>query len=186
MQRETDGTRLAYVTFKDSQGADTAVLLSGATIADFSVSITLVENYNLPPEAISLRLVNPIACSQLYLYICLSSRKIFTLELLMICECSGIVLTECELVLSYVLMRVMAIHRISDFKNTKCFCFLLFLASTFWNMEFFLVYWLLLLSLERSISEVTLEQMSSLFGSFSILPSKGVTTGMKKKFEHMI
>ncbi|KAG7987983.1 hypothetical protein I3843_03G162300, partial [Carya illinoinensis] len=123
MQRETDGTRLAYVTFKDSQGADTAVLLSGATIADFSVSITLVENYNLPPEAISLRLVNPIACSQLYLYICLSSRKIFTLELLMICECSGIVLTECELVLSYVLMRVMAIHRISDFKNTKCFCF---------------------------------------------------------------
>ncbi|KAG6642028.1 hypothetical protein CIPAW_09G115100 [Carya illinoinensis] len=83
-------------------------------------------------------------------------------------------------------MRVMAIHRIFDFKNTKCFCFLLFLASTFWNMEFFLVYWLLLLSLERSISEVTLEQMSSLFGSFSILPSKGETTGMKKKFEHMI
>ncbi|KAF5450300.1 hypothetical protein F2P56_030665 [Juglans regia] len=56
MQRETDGTQLAYVTFKDSQGADTAVLLSGATIADLSVSITLVENYNLPPAAIPLRL----------------------------------------------------------------------------------------------------------------------------------
>ncbi|KAF5442196.1 hypothetical protein F2P56_034883 [Juglans regia] len=32
-------------------------------------------------------------------------------------------------------------------------------------------------SLERSISEVTLERMSSLFGSFSILPSKGETKG---------
>ncbi|XP_059447199.1 binding partner of ACD11 1 isoform X2 [Corylus avellana] len=49
MQRETDTTQLSYVTFKDSQGADTAVLLSGATIADLSVSITLVENYQLPP-----------------------------------------------------------------------------------------------------------------------------------------
>ncbi|KAG6671337.1 hypothetical protein I3843_Q000800 [Carya illinoinensis] len=44
------------------------------------------------------------------------------------------------------------------------------------ELKFFLVYWLLLLSLERSISEVILEQMSSLFGSFSILPSKGETT----------
>ncbi|KAK7818837.1 binding partner of ACD11 1 isoform X2 [Quercus suber] len=52
MQRETDKTWLAYVTFKDSQGADTAALLSGATIADLSVSITPVENYQLPPEAI--------------------------------------------------------------------------------------------------------------------------------------
>ncbi|KAG2700573.1 hypothetical protein I3843_06G005100 [Carya illinoinensis] len=32
-------------------------------------------------------------------------------------------------------------------------------------------------SLERSISEVTLERMSSLFGSFSIIPSKGETKG---------
>ncbi|GMY18165.1 binding partner of ACD11 1-like isoform X1 [Fagus crenata] len=52
MQRETDRTQLAYVTFKDSQGADTAMLLSGATIADLSVSVTPVENYQLPPEAI--------------------------------------------------------------------------------------------------------------------------------------
>jgi hypothetical protein len=33
----------------------------GATIADLSVSITLVENYQLPPEAIPPNLVNPIA-----------------------------------------------------------------------------------------------------------------------------
>ena len=51
MQSETDWSQLAYVTFKDSQGADTAVLLSGATIVDLSVIITPVENYQLPPEA---------------------------------------------------------------------------------------------------------------------------------------
>ncbi|KAM0831080.1 hypothetical protein ACQ4PT_065784 [Festuca glaucescens] len=51
MQRESDWSQLAYVTFKDSQGADTAVLLSGATIVDLSVSINPVENYQLPPEA---------------------------------------------------------------------------------------------------------------------------------------
>ncbi|GAV86175.1 RRM_1 domain-containing protein [Cephalotus follicularis] len=53
MQRETETTQLAYVTFKDSQGADTAILLSGATIADLSVTITPVEDYHLPPEALS-------------------------------------------------------------------------------------------------------------------------------------
>ncbi|KAJ7942851.1 binding partner of ACD11 1-like [Quillaja saponaria] len=52
MQMETERTQLAYVTFMDSQGADTAMLLSGATIADLSVTITPVENYQLPPEAI--------------------------------------------------------------------------------------------------------------------------------------
>ncbi|KAE8795598.1 Protein vip1 [Hordeum vulgare] len=51
MQSETDWSQLAYVTFKDSQGADTAVLLSGATIVDLHVIITPVENYQLPPEA---------------------------------------------------------------------------------------------------------------------------------------
>jgi len=51
MQSESDWSQLAYVTFKDSQGADTAVLLSGATIVDLSVIITPVENYQLPPEA---------------------------------------------------------------------------------------------------------------------------------------
>ncbi|CAL5400081.1 unnamed protein product [Camellia sinensis] len=82
MQRETETYQLAYVTFKESQGADTAMLLTlgahslevfchgnrkvspeqffkppdgklgcGSTIADLSVSITWVENYQLPPDA---------------------------------------------------------------------------------------------------------------------------------------
>ncbi|ERM93813.1 hypothetical protein AMTR_s00138p00027500 [Amborella trichopoda] len=52
MQRESEGSQLAYVTFKDSQGADTAILLSGATIADLSVTIAAAENYQLPLEAL--------------------------------------------------------------------------------------------------------------------------------------
>ncbi|KAH7842077.1 hypothetical protein Vadar_001227 [Vaccinium darrowii] len=51
MQRETETSQLAYVTFKDSQGADTAVLLTGSTIADLPISITAAENYQLPPDA---------------------------------------------------------------------------------------------------------------------------------------
>ncbi|KAL4196117.1 hypothetical protein AMTRI_Chr04g244450 [Amborella trichopoda] len=49
---ESEGSQLAYVTFKDSQGADTAILLSGATIADLSVTIAAAENYQLPLEAL--------------------------------------------------------------------------------------------------------------------------------------
>ncbi|CAK7326839.1 unnamed protein product [Dovyalis caffra] len=56
MRRESETTQLAYVTFKESQGADTAMLLSGATVADLSVSITPVEDYQLPPEALSSKL----------------------------------------------------------------------------------------------------------------------------------
>ncbi|KAK6242467.1 hypothetical protein SCA6_007856 [Theobroma cacao] len=51
MRRETENAQVAYVTFKDSQGADTAMLLTGATIVDLSVNITPVEDYQLPPEA---------------------------------------------------------------------------------------------------------------------------------------
>uniref|UniRef100_A0A1J3G5T4 Protein vip1 n=2 Tax=Noccaea caerulescens TaxID=107243 RepID=A0A1J3G5T4_NOCCA len=40
----------AYVTFKDPQGAETAVLLSGASIADQSVVIEMAPDYN-PPAA---------------------------------------------------------------------------------------------------------------------------------------
>ncbi|XP_052205105.1 binding partner of ACD11 1-like [Diospyros lotus] len=53
MQRETETSQLAYVTFKDSQGADAAILQAGTTIGDLSVSITRVENYQLPPDASS-------------------------------------------------------------------------------------------------------------------------------------
>ncbi|KAI8560729.1 hypothetical protein RHMOL_Rhmol04G0279000 [Rhododendron molle] len=51
MQRETETSQLAYITFKASQGADTAMLLTGSTIADRSISITAVDNYQLPPDA---------------------------------------------------------------------------------------------------------------------------------------
>ncbi|CAN0871723.1 Binding partner of ACD11 1 [Linum grandiflorum] len=50
LRRETDTTQLAYVTFKESQGADTALLLSGSTIGQTPVTITPVEDYILPPE----------------------------------------------------------------------------------------------------------------------------------------
>ncbi|KAM7255301.1 hypothetical protein ACFE04_020542 [Oxalis oulophora] len=52
MRRESETTQLAYVTFKDCQGADTAMLLSGATIGDQYISIMPVEDYELPPDAI--------------------------------------------------------------------------------------------------------------------------------------
>ncbi|XWS22959.1 hypothetical protein CRYUN_Cryun29cG0080400 [Craigia yunnanensis] len=52
MRRETENAQVAYVTFKDSQGADTAMLLTGAKIVDLSVNITPVEDYQLPPEAL--------------------------------------------------------------------------------------------------------------------------------------
>ncbi|XP_012845975.1 PREDICTED: binding partner of ACD11 1 [Erythranthe guttata] len=54
MQRETETTQVSYITFSDSQGADTATLLTGSTIAGLSVSITPTANYQLPPNAPSL------------------------------------------------------------------------------------------------------------------------------------
>lgn len=44
-------SQIAYVTFTDSQGAETAVLLSGATIVDTTVTVTLDPEYQLPPAA---------------------------------------------------------------------------------------------------------------------------------------
>ncbi|URD99904.1 RNA recognition motif containing [Musa troglodytarum] len=46
-------SQLAYVTFKDSQGAETALLLSGATIVDLSVIIVPAPEYQVPPAASS-------------------------------------------------------------------------------------------------------------------------------------
>ncbi|KAK4803789.1 hypothetical protein SAY86_003606 [Trapa natans] len=51
VQSDTERSQIAYVTFKDSQGAETAMLLSGATIVDMSVSIDLAPDYKLPPAA---------------------------------------------------------------------------------------------------------------------------------------
>lgn len=51
MQSENERAQTAFVTFKDLQGAETAVLLSGATIVDQSVTIALAPDYKLPPTA---------------------------------------------------------------------------------------------------------------------------------------
>ncbi|KAH9746040.1 RRM domain-containing protein [Citrus sinensis] len=56
MRSESDTTQLVYVIFKDSQGADTALLLSGATIAGLPVTITHAQDYQLPPDAVSLKM----------------------------------------------------------------------------------------------------------------------------------
>ncbi|XP_061343044.1 binding partner of ACD11 1-like [Gastrolobium bilobum] len=53
MQSHDERSQIAYVTFKDSQGPETAVLLSGATIVDLSVTITLDPDYQLPPAALA-------------------------------------------------------------------------------------------------------------------------------------
>ncbi|GAA0174013.1 hypothetical protein Leryth_010533 [Lithospermum erythrorhizon] len=51
MQSDTERSQIAFVTFKDSQGAETAVLLSGATIVDMCVNISLEPGYQLPAAA---------------------------------------------------------------------------------------------------------------------------------------
>ncbi|KAK3447461.1 hypothetical protein EUGRSUZ_A02974 [Eucalyptus grandis] len=48
MQSSNERSQVAYVTFKDPQGAETAVLLSGATIVDQSVTIAPAPDYKLP------------------------------------------------------------------------------------------------------------------------------------------
>ncbi|XP_014505444.1 binding partner of ACD11 1 isoform X1 [Vigna radiata var. radiata] len=53
MQSYDERTQIAFVTFKDPQGAETAVLLSGATIVDLSVKIALDPDYKIPPAALA-------------------------------------------------------------------------------------------------------------------------------------
>ncbi|BBN04894.1 hypothetical protein MPTK1_3g08610 [Marchantia polymorpha subsp. ruderalis] len=48
LQREGDWSQVAYVTFKNADALETALLLSGATIVDQSVSIIPMEGYVLP------------------------------------------------------------------------------------------------------------------------------------------
>nr|GMD20461.1 binding partner of ACD11 1-like [Ipomoea batatas] len=57
MKSADERSQIAYVTFKEPQGAETAVLLSGATIVDQSVTITLDPEYKLPPQALSTSIV---------------------------------------------------------------------------------------------------------------------------------
>ncbi|CAA0841869.1 RNA-binding (RRM/RBD/RNP motifs) family protein [Striga hermonthica] len=51
MRSDTERSQIAFVTFKDAQGAETAVLLSGATIVDMTVEINPDPDYKLPPAA---------------------------------------------------------------------------------------------------------------------------------------
>ncbi|XP_050387548.1 binding partner of ACD11 1 [Argentina anserina] len=46
-------SQVAYVTFKDASGADTSILLSGATIVDQPVTIELAAEYKLPAAVAS-------------------------------------------------------------------------------------------------------------------------------------
>ncbi|KAL0400458.1 UNVERIFIED_CONTAM: Binding partner of ACD11 1 [Sesamum latifolium] len=51
MKSDNERCQSAFVTFKDSKGAETAVLLSGATIVDQSVTIALEPDYVMPAAA---------------------------------------------------------------------------------------------------------------------------------------
>ncbi|WCJ27787.1 RNA-binding (RRM/RBD/RNP motifs) family protein [Euphorbia peplus] len=51
LQSVNERSQIAYVTFKDPKGTETAVLLSGATIVDQSVTIELASDYKLPAAA---------------------------------------------------------------------------------------------------------------------------------------
>ncbi|RWW40076.1 hypothetical protein BHE74_00054574, partial [Ensete ventricosum] len=51
-------SQVAYVTFKKSDGAEMALLLSGATIVDMTVTITPATDYQLPAAASIPYMVN--------------------------------------------------------------------------------------------------------------------------------
>ncbi|CAH9107356.1 unnamed protein product [Cuscuta epithymum] len=57
IRREQDESRTAYVTFKDTKAIEIALLLSGATIVDQIVTITLAENYVPKSEVQEFRIV---------------------------------------------------------------------------------------------------------------------------------
>ncbi|KAL6508212.1 hypothetical protein OROHE_021754 [Orobanche hederae] len=53
MKSGNERSQTAFVTFKESQGAETAILLTGATIVDQAVTIALEPDYVLPYAAAS-------------------------------------------------------------------------------------------------------------------------------------
>ncbi|KAJ3707044.1 hypothetical protein LUZ61_010749 [Rhynchospora tenuis] len=53
MQKENDLSQIAYITFKDPQGAETAMLLTGATIVDMSVVVMPATDYEVPAEVLA-------------------------------------------------------------------------------------------------------------------------------------
>ncbi|KAM3369995.1 hypothetical protein ACQJBY_017704 [Aegilops geniculata] len=53
MQSGDELSQVAYITFKDKQGADTAMLLTGATIVDMAVIVTPATDYELPADILA-------------------------------------------------------------------------------------------------------------------------------------
>ncbi|XP_023512142.1 binding partner of ACD11 1-like isoform X2 [Cucurbita pepo subsp. pepo] len=53
MRKDNEQFQVAFVTFKDPKGAETSILLSGATIVDQPISIVSAPDYNLPAVAAS-------------------------------------------------------------------------------------------------------------------------------------
>ncbi|KAG8071966.1 hypothetical protein GUJ93_ZPchr0006g41690 [Zizania palustris] len=50
---DDDRSQFSYITFQDDQGAERAMLLTGATIVDMAVIITPAANYQLPPDVLA-------------------------------------------------------------------------------------------------------------------------------------
>ncbi|KAL6652116.1 hypothetical protein ACP70R_011041 [Stipagrostis hirtigluma subsp. patula] len=53
MQSGDELSQVAYITFKDNQGAETAMLLTGATIVDMAVIVTPATDYELPASVLA-------------------------------------------------------------------------------------------------------------------------------------
>ncbi|KAF5471957.1 hypothetical protein F2P56_008714 [Juglans regia] len=62
IQRESEQSKTAFVTFKDPKALEIALLLSGATIVDQIVSISPVQNYVTKHEMQEVRVVDNAAC----------------------------------------------------------------------------------------------------------------------------
>lgn len=53
MQSADELSQVAYITFKDKQGAETAILLTGATIVDMAVIVTPATDYEVPASVLA-------------------------------------------------------------------------------------------------------------------------------------
>lgn len=61
MRKDNERSQVAFVTFKDPKGAETSILLSGATIVDQPVSIASAPDYNLPAVVASAPVAVPVS-----------------------------------------------------------------------------------------------------------------------------
>ncbi|KAI4295280.1 hypothetical protein L6164_035342 [Bauhinia variegata] len=51
MQSESESSLIAYITFKNSEGAETSVLLSGSVVGGQPITVALAPDYELPASA---------------------------------------------------------------------------------------------------------------------------------------